>query len=73
MKRKLYIIKLLGSSKEATRQNLQTRPKILKNLLEHHINQSERKSFQKRVFSTLVEPKLRMGDPRRNLPRKLQK
>jgi hypothetical protein len=32
----------------ATLQNLQTRPKILKKLSEHQINQSERKFSQKK-------------------------
>jgi hypothetical protein len=43
-----FIIRLLDGSKEATRRNLQARPKILNKLLEHQINQSERKSSQKK-------------------------
>jgi hypothetical protein len=38
---------------EAIRRNLQARPKILKKLLEHQINQSERTFSQKHIFSTL--------------------
>jgi hypothetical protein len=37
-----FIIRLLDGSEGATRRNLQNRPKILKNILEHQINQSER-------------------------------
>jgi hypothetical protein len=44
-----FIIRLLASSKRATRQNLQTIPKILKKLLEHQINQSQQKSSPKKV------------------------
>jgi hypothetical protein len=33
----------------ATRRNLQDIPKILKKLLKHQINQSERNFFQKKV------------------------
>jgi hypothetical protein len=36
-----------------TRRNLQARPKILKKLSEHQINQSERKFPKKSMFSTL--------------------
>jgi hypothetical protein len=36
------IIRLFDASKGAIRRNLQTRPKIVKNLLKHQINQSER-------------------------------
>jgi hypothetical protein len=34
----------------ATRRNLQARPKILKKLLKHQINQSERKISQKKIY-----------------------
>jgi hypothetical protein len=37
----------------ATRRNLQAQPKILKKNLEHQINQSEQKTSQKSMFSTL--------------------
>jgi hypothetical protein len=37
----------------ATRRNLHARPKILKKLSEHQINQSEQKKFKKSMFSTL--------------------
>jgi hypothetical protein len=60
----------------ATRWNLQAHPKILKKLSEHQIYQSKREFSLKNYFSYLKsvkEPKTRMGDTRRNLPRKLQK
>jgi hypothetical protein len=38
---------------EATRRKLQARPKILKKLSEPQNNQSKRKSFQKKVCTTL--------------------
>jgi hypothetical protein len=57
----------------ATRRNLQAQPKILKKIIEHQINQSERKFSQKNYVSYLKsvkEPKIRMRATRRNLPLK---
>jgi hypothetical protein len=39
---------IVDDLKSVTRRNLRTRPKILKNLLGHQINQSERKASQKK-------------------------
>jgi hypothetical protein len=53
-----------------TRRNLQARHKILKKLLKHQINQSQRIFSQKNIFSDLKsvkEPKIRLGATRRNL------
>jgi hypothetical protein len=54
----------------AIRKNLQAQPKILEKLLEHQINQSERKFSQRKYvyyLKNVKEPKIRMGATRRNL------
>jgi hypothetical protein len=54
----------------ASRSNLQAQPKILKKSSKHQIYQSERKCYQKNYVSYLKsvkEPKIRIGDTRRNL------
>jgi hypothetical protein len=59
----------------ATRRNLQVQPKILKKLLEHQINQSKRKNFQKKYvwyLKSVKEPNIRMEATRRNLRARLK-
>jgi hypothetical protein len=49
---------------EATRRNLQAQPNIFKNLLEHQINQSERKFSQikyVKYLKSVKDPKTGMG------------
>jgi hypothetical protein len=51
-----------------TRQSLQARPKILKKILKHQINQSERSFSQKKIYlvtQKYKEPKICMGATRR--------
>jgi hypothetical protein len=58
-----FIIRLLDGLKRATRRNFQTRPKILKKILEHQINQSERKPFQKKYIWYLKSQNFGWGIP----------
>jgi hypothetical protein len=54
-----FIIRLLEASKGATRRNLQTRPKILKKLLEYQINQPiSTKIFPKKSDLILQKPEI---------------
>jgi hypothetical protein len=63
----------------ATRRNLQAQPKILKKLLKHQINHSDRSFSQKKYIyyrKRVEEPKIRMEATQRNLqarPRILKK
>jgi hypothetical protein len=65
----VYIIRFLDGLTGATRRNLQTRPKILKNLFEHQINQSQRKTSPNKVFlvrlKSVTEPKHRIGNSKK--------
>jgi hypothetical protein len=48
--RSSVVLKTLNIYIEATRQNLQARPQIMKKLPKHQINQSKRKSSQNKEY-----------------------